>query len=102
MLLPGSELIAERSRAQGYIGNVSYRKIRISTLAVKKVEGKHLMFRSYIDNNENQSSLVDNGSEAEFLNESFAHEKGIKTFELAGKYRVELILGRWDSISNAR
>jgi hypothetical protein len=51
------------------------------------------VFRTYIDNNENDSSLVENGSEAEFLNESFAHEKSIETFELNKKDRVELILG---------
>ncbi len=52
--------------------NVSYRKIRISILSMKKIENKNLMFRSYIDNNENQSLLDDNESEDEFLNESFA------------------------------
>lgn len=51
------------------------------------------MFGSYIDNNENQSSLVDNGSEIEPLNESFAHERGIKIHELNNKDRVRLILG---------
>lgn len=51
------------------------------------------MFASQIDNHDNTSSLVDNGSEAEFLNESFAHEKKIEMIELDEKDRVELILG---------
>ena len=50
------------------------------------------MFDSFIDNNENQLSLIDNKSEVEFLNESFAHERNIKTFDLIEKNRVKLII----------
>ncbi len=48
-----------------------------------RIEDKHLMFRSYIDNNENES---------EFLNESFAQKRNIETLELAHENRVNLIL----------
>lgn len=65
---------------------------KVFTLSIEnRVEGKQLMFNFYINNNENQSLLADNESEAEFLNESFAHEKGIETFELTDKDRVNLI-----------
>lgn len=57
-----------------------------------KIKGKHLMFAFQIDNHDNTSSLIDNESEAEFLNESFAHEKKIEIIELDEKDRIELIL----------
>ena len=87
-------MIPDQSRDQGCAEGDSFKKIRISALSLEnRIQGRHLMFNSSIDNNENQLSLVDNGSEAEFLNESFAHERNIKPFDLAKKDRVRLILG---------
>ncbi len=57
-----------------------------------KVKNKHLMFKSYVNNNENQSSLINNENESEFLNESFEQKWNIETFELAHENRVNLIL----------
>ena len=51
------------------------------------------MFSSTIDGNENHSSLIDNGSEAEILNESFAQEKKLGIITLKKQDRVRLVLG---------
>lgn len=51
------------------------------------------MFSSIIDGNENSLSLIDNGSETEILNESFAQQKKLEIVKLKKKDRVRLVLG---------
>lgn len=51
------------------------------------------MFNSSIDNNENELSLIDNGSEIEIVNESFAREKKLQLISLKRRDQVNLILG---------
>ena len=50
------------------------------------------MFSSIIDDNENHSSLIDNESETEILNESFAQEKKLEMITLKKQNRVRLVL----------
>ena len=86
-------MISDQSRDQKCAEDDSFMKIRISAFSLKyRIQDRHLMFNFFINNNENQLSLVDNESEAEFLNESFAHERNIKSFNLIKKNRVRLIL----------
>ena len=92
-------MISDQSRDQRYVEDDSSKKIRIFALSLKnRIKSRHLMFNFFIDNNENELSLVNHKSEAEFLNESFANEKNIKTFDLIEKNRVRLIL-QDDSVS---
>ena len=92
-------MISDQNRDQRCVESDFFKRIRISVLSLKnRIKDRHLMFDSFIDNNKNQLSLIDNESEAEFLNESFAHERNIKTFDLIEKNRVKLILEN-DSVS---
>ena len=50
------------------------------------------MFSSIINDNENHSSLIDNESEAEILNESFAQEKKLEMITLKKQNRVKFVL----------
>lgn len=86
-------MILDQSRDQGSIKNDHIRSIRVSVLSASRVVGEHLIFNSIIDNNENSLSLIDNGSEAEILNESFAREKKLKIVKLKKQERVKLVLG---------
>ena len=72
---------------------VSLRVVRASVLSVDHlVPGKHLLFRCSIASNENQL-MIDNGSEAQFLHESFARKRKLETIRLKKRDRVRLELG---------
>ena len=67
--------------------------VRASVLSVNHlIPGKHLLFRCSIANNENQL-MIDNGSEAQILHESFARKLKLETIGLKKKDRVRLELG---------
>ena len=85
-------MILDQSRDQGSIKNDHIRSIRVSVLSASRVVGEHLIFNSIINNNENSLFLIDNGSEAEILNESFAREKKLKIIKLKKQKRVKLVL----------
>lgn len=73
--------------------NEFIKKIKIFILSFDdRIKDKYLMFKSYIDKNKNQSSLINNENESEFLNESFAQKWNIETFKFAHENRVNLIL----------
>ena len=70
------------------------KRVRISTCAIQnnvaKVEGKHLVFKTSITGIHIRL-LIDNGSEAELINESFVHLNKISIFQL--KKSIQLTLG---------
>ena len=86
-------MILDQSRDQGWMKNDHIREIKVSVLSANRTVGKHLVFSSIIDGNENNLSLIDNGSEAEILNESFAQERKLKIVKLKRQERVRLVLG---------
>ena len=73
--------------------------IRVSTCAVrdteKKIEGKHLVFKTSIAGIKTRL-LIDNGSEAELIDESFVRKHKLNTFKLDKK--VKLTLGNGEVV----
>ena len=55
-----------------------------------KIEGKHLVFKASVAGMKTRL-LIDNGSEAELIDESFVRTQRIDTFKL--KKRIKLTLG---------
>ena len=55
------------------------------------------MFNSIINDNENHSSLIDNESEVEILNESFAQKKKIEMITLKKQNKIKLVLNNGSS-----
>ena len=79
--------------------DITEKRIRISTYAIQnnvaKVKGKHLVFKTSIAGI-NTHLLVDNGSEAELINESFVRSNKISTFQL--KKPIQLTLGNGNMV----
>lgn len=57
---------------------------------VHKVTGQHLIFKSYV-NGVKIKIFIDNGSEVEFIDKSYAHRHKFNIFKL--EKRINLILG---------
>ena len=81
----GKSLVLDRNRDQGRTnkevvngnGDTETKMVRVSTCAVrdteKKIEGKHLVFKTSIAGIKTRL-LIDNGSEAELIDESFVRK----------------------------
>ena len=73
--------------------------VRVSTCAVrdteKKIEGMHLVFKTSIAGIKTRL-LIDNGSEAELIDESFVRKHKLNTFKLDKK--VKLTLGNGEVV----
>ena len=78
---------------------VKTKRVRISACAIRddvpKIKGKHLVFKASIAGIKT-CLLIDNGTEAELINESFVRTQKIDTFKLAK--RIKLTLGNGEVV----
>jgi DNA-binding TFAR19-related protein (PDSD5 family) len=89
-------MILDQSRDQESYKNDSLREMRVFSHAIQssltsKIKKKHFVIRISIAENKSLS-LIDNESEVELINESFAHSKELKLINLQKKDRIKLML----------